>query len=704
MIKKKIYAFIVLGMMVGVMFIGLTPEVDADVENYEYKATENSTVQGFVEDLEENPVPNAEVGLWDPANGQWNGINTDTSGYYILYTSPGYFYFNVRKDGFMDYHSDINIGENEEHWINVSLSPRPDEPCILKGYVRNETEETLNAHVHVDAQVEGEEPTWWNDTDTNEYGYFEMNTISGNIEMGCDAPGYMRSSTKVSMSEGQVTWQNITLSKKPAENSRIYGYVNDTDDKPIVYAKIELSNWEMGYWNWTNTDANGYYSINCFAGTFDLEVRVEDTTRYKYTIMVGEGEQKLFNITIKAENAKIYGWVTSEKGNPLKDVEISLSSMDYWNNTYTEENGYYEMNCFAGTFWLNAYLDGYDYSGRQINIGDGEEKKVNITLKLNPPIVEGLTATPETNISQNNPTTISANVTSAKLKEVYLVIDDSINHQFIKIINITYSQIGETFTGTWDVARFGLGNNTDTEMPVTVWQIFSDKYMVKSNFSSTGKPEDALDGYAVFNLTTLELKSIFANGVSHTVENGGIIFGNSTFTVTNMFMSGEEQDGETFVISSDFMLHQETAPDNRTYKAIIFGKDEEENYDKEEKTLYLDTTKPGITCQTISQNIFSPEIGNVFISADVSEDVEWTITIKNSTAIIKTFTGSGIINQTWDGKDENGVMVDDGVYYIYFDGEDNGKNTADTVNTTVTVDKTPPLLLNLSSSTAVGQN
>ena len=451
MIKRKICVFIVIIMMVGVMFIGLIPEADAHTKNYEPKPTENSTVQGSVEDPEENPVPNAEVGLWDPVNEGWNGVMTNESGYYILYTPPGYFYFNVRKDGFMDYHSDINIGENEEMWVNVSLSLRPPEPCTLKGVVKNEIEVPLNAHVRVEEHAEGEEPTWWNDTGTDENGYFEMNTISGNLEMRCDAPGYMGSSTKVSMVEGQVTWQNITLSKKPPENSRIYGWVNDTDGEPVVNANIEISNWEIGYWNWTNTDANGYYSINCFAGTFDLEVRIEGTTRYKSTIKVEEEEQELFNITIEAENSKIYGWVTSEKGNPLKDVEVMLSKMDYWNNTYTDENGYYSMNCFAGMFWLDAYLEGYEYSGfwdPEISVGEGEEKKRNITLKLIPPVVEGLTAIPETSISQNNPVTISANVTSAKLKDVYLVIEDDSTHQFIEMINITYSQIGHTFTGS----------------------------------------------------------------------------------------------------------------------------------------------------------------------------------------------------------------------------------------------------------------
>lgn len=332
MIKKKMCAFIVIGIMVGVIFIGLTPEVDA--------VRGSATVKGYVRDQNNTGIPNAWI--WYH-NGGGDGTNTNETGYYSMSVTPGHLWVGAGANGFLQNETEIDIADGETKWVNLTLSPRPPELCTLKGYVKNSTTGIGLGSVHV--SVNNDELGYNNGTDSYPNGYFEMKTINGMLRMECRKDNYKSACAYVEMFDNQTTWQNMSLEYRP-ENSVVKGFVKEfKTNASVPNAWININN----YRNWgrgEEADGTGYYEINTIADHLWMNVNADGYYSNETNFETAEYETKWLNITmypVLEENAKIKGFVNETGGNNIwADVEVY--GYGSWEKETGTDNGYYEMD------------------------------------------------------------------------------------------------------------------------------------------------------------------------------------------------------------------------------------------------------------------------------------------------------------------------------------------------------------------------
>lgn len=113
--------------------------------------------------------------------------------------------------------------------------------------------------------------------------------------------------------------------------------------------------------------------------------------------------------------------------------------------------------------------------------------------------------------------------------------------------------------------------------------------------------------------------------------------------------------------------------------------------------LNIDLSTIWIFSQSVFPEFFSPNSDTVndtcAISAFITNEADWTMSIKNTSGVIKrAYQGSGsYIEQAWDGKDQAGQVVPDGVYTYTIEAAEIGTgNQAPSISGQVSVDSTLP--------------
>ncbi len=116
-------------------------------------------------------------------------------------------------------------------------------------------------------------------------------------------------------------------------------------------------------------------------------------------------------------------------------------------------------------------------------------------------------------------------------------------------------------------------------------------------------------------------------------------------------------------------------------------------------SLKVDTVEPEITTYNVTNAVFSPNDDTVKDTATVdlefSEAVETDVNILNASQekVKDLYESSGVTNpdpKTWDGKDNDGVLVSDGVYTIEITLIDPAGNQLIDISKTLTVDTIAP--------------
>jgi hypothetical protein len=187
----------------------------------------------------------------------------------------------------------------------------------------------------------------------------------------------------------------------------IHGFVFDNEtQKPLKNIEIqaELWDWYDYFYNTTYTDEKGYYEFKTPEGFIDIICYHPGYRPYYSNVTVKPNQvvkKDIYLDKIPPETSKVYGYVfDSETSEPLYDVEVELDDMiyyDYYNWTYTDEEGYYEMNAPEGTFNISVwywdwYSDiDYEYYQYEITLSKKQELKHDIYLKRERPDEKNIT-------------------------------------------------------------------------------------------------------------------------------------------------------------------------------------------------------------------------------------------------------------------------------------------------------------------------
>jgi len=362
----------------------------------------NAGVRGYVVDNSTgSPVRNATVvATWrdDAGHSLSNSTHTDDDGFYTIPVPAGEITLSFYATGYFSNGGNMFIiGEGEDVWFNASLVPYPEENAIICGYVRDAAtdEPVIDATVFLH-WTDGEGNDYTNITSTNEKGFYLINVAEGKVYLSFDADNHFwKDIDSFYIHENDIIWINVSLYPIPVENSVVCGYVYDeSTGKPLKNASVTMD-WigEAGnsMWNSTNTDKNGFYTMNAAAGRVNLHfyasAHFSSSTGY---INISENEKLWQNVSLTPrpeESSVICGYINDEmSGKPIKDVEIYLRWEDDeghedWNYTYSNESGFYSINVAKGSIYLYIYSHGYfrEYLP-DLSVEENETMWLNISL------------------------------------------------------------------------------------------------------------------------------------------------------------------------------------------------------------------------------------------------------------------------------------------------------------------------------------
>jgi hypothetical protein len=301
----------------------------------------------------------------------------------------------------------------------------------------------------------------------------------------------------------------------------ICGYVYDNlTKKPVkgIYVNAEQWDWYTYYYNYSITNDTGYFELITPKGYIDLFIS-PNTTYYSYyaEIHIDENEVEneiIYLDRIPPQTSKVFGYVYDEDTNePISGVEIELDGYGggSYNNTFSDDNGYYEMYSYAGEFELYCltwYLDkDYEFYSKDITLFKDQSLEVDIYLVPELPTEINITFEfHSTNWNLVNMTTIEimnsytedmryymdknddgkiteAEVTVSELeRENYFNIDYFLyysNGTFM-VDDITFAYIEDTV----DIEIHGAVGSTDSTSPITTITFFklqSNEIITNSN-------------------------------------------------------------------------------------------------------------------------------------------------------------------------------------------------------------------------------
>lgn len=265
------------------------------------------------------------------------------------------------------------------------LAPENSEAQGLEGWivgtVTDESSNPVEAYILAMMTMSGGDPSggFWTDPSGNfnitVYGGFEFMILAANGSY------YLNSTAVTSVADEEVR-ADITLTPITplVADVVINGYVRDTAGDPVTGGNviayvIDPANMGEGmplYANMTQPDVTGRFSVNVIedaygggVGAFDF-VGYDSSENMTHDPLVS-GMTYWMNLTLEApvvtDDARISGHVyDASTGDPLPGAAVQFSSDNEWNEpsgysnfTFTDSNGYYEMNVTNGTadVWIS---------------------------------------------------------------------------------------------------------------------------------------------------------------------------------------------------------------------------------------------------------------------------------------------------------------------------------------------------------------
>ncbi|MGQ9587657.1 MAG: PKD domain-containing protein [Thermoplasmata archaeon] len=224
--------------------------------------------------------------------------------------------------------------------------------------------------------------------------------------------GYYMSIEFVHVMPGETLSHNITLTTIAPQvaDVTVKGYVKDelgnpmSDGHAIGLVYDPMAGDMPQYGNWTVPDPLGFFTVNVIpgpagGGAIAMDFPGYEMTENSSTDPLVSGMTYWFNITLRhpsyADDAVVYGYVTdSSTGLPLGAVMIVVElwnpySGDYFNFTYTDSSGYYEMNVANGSGEIRFAKGGYGMYIADITVPSGSSVRQDAELIPTPSVVRG---------------------------------------------------------------------------------------------------------------------------------------------------------------------------------------------------------------------------------------------------------------------------------------------------------------------------
>lgn len=348
-------------------------------------AAENAVIRGYAfEEHSWTPIEDAYINIRD-GDEYGNGTATDASGYYEMNAAAGYWMFWANADGYSSSNDQFDLSEHEEKWINITLKPPS---SMIQGYIMDEDTGRPIEGVRVTAY--GEEGG--NESMTDADGYFEFRIFEGPFQFMTEMMGYYGYSEHIYVRFEMTVWMSIHLKEAAPETSLIRGYIMKNDMQEPIEGAFVHADISAYYW-YNETDGAGYFEIRVPEGWFDFNVYKEGFIHYSEHIYVGEYATVWMNITLELlppQTSIIRGYISGDDSRgPIEWALVGIWGGYMGNQTWTDQDGYFEMWTYPGEFLFWTMANGYADRNEWITIGDYEEIWRNVTLLKENAMIRG---------------------------------------------------------------------------------------------------------------------------------------------------------------------------------------------------------------------------------------------------------------------------------------------------------------------------
>ncbi|RZN43516.1 MAG: DUF1616 domain-containing protein [Methanophagales archaeon ANME-1-THS] len=367
-----------------------------------YHLEENATVCGYVMDNRSGAViPNARVRVSN-RYGYERSNSTNESGYYVMQTIADHFWMSSEAEMHRPIRTEFEIADGETRVVNLTNDPilafnmtleelarinetietlppeeLPKEVSTVKGYVIDQVTGLPIANASV---VVRNEYGFIRQTRTNDFGYYEVNIISGRATIEVRAPGYAVNITSVVIAS-EHTVNPLVM----PENSLITGYISDlTTGAPVSNAYLRVRS--NGYANYTWSNASGFYAVRTIAGHLQLDAGRDGYVATSTEFDIAYGESRALNIRIEPipPLATIRGYV-SYNTTGLQGARVVVSDRErYEQSTLTDSKGYFELEAVPGHLWLDVLPRVYMASSAEFTIRSEQRVTLNVELDAFP--------------------------------------------------------------------------------------------------------------------------------------------------------------------------------------------------------------------------------------------------------------------------------------------------------------------------------
>jgi len=362
-----------------------------------------------------------------------NWTVTNSSGYYemdmlsgalgiAVFDAPGYL------PGMTNFETDmLMLSDGESGWLNLSLIPVSAANVTITGTVTDSSTAMPIAGANV--RIEMQEVMYFDSNTTNASGGYELNTFRGTGDMIVTATGYSSLMEENIPIPGNMTKDFQLYSN----NARVYGYILDEYTlNPIPNASVEARNWLMPnvqLFNDTMSASDGYYEMNLSDGGWDISAGARGYGWNGTWTWLNPSDDMRLDIHLTPEDAMIKGYVLDANTSmPIEDATVRIQGSFDDNMTFTNDSGYYEINCLADDYEIQFFADGYMGEiliGDPIEVGPGETVWVNHSLLPAETEVYGL---------------VTDSVTSAPIGNVEIMMADFIPGSDYVRIAVTQSR------------------------------------------------------------------------------------------------------------------------------------------------------------------------------------------------------------------------------------------------------------------------
>ena len=325
----------------------------------------NGTIQGTVIDNStDSPLENVTVHVAGAT------FTTDSNGFYNGSVYTGNYTIVALLNGYNNYISQATIVEYTTTIHNISMEPATG---TVEGIVTDNSTGTLLSGVSVSISNQN--------TSTNISGAYSLTVGTGEHFIVATKAGYENYVENITVMPGQTIQYNITLIPTSLgelfENGTIIGNIKDNR------TNIPLANVSVTIAGVTDlTDANGFYNISIFEGTYNFVAVKSGYENYISEVNITANNVTIHNVSMspfetKFANGTLIGNVTNQQGIPIAGVSISIAG----ELTNSSSSGTYNMSVTSGTHNLVATRSGYENYIAQVVITQGNTTVHNIIME-----------------------------------------------------------------------------------------------------------------------------------------------------------------------------------------------------------------------------------------------------------------------------------------------------------------------------------